>query len=276
VTYAKEIMMREAHPGISRAIKEALGIGPSGKRTIVGGLLSVELSVKTGASPSVYHPFEEALERVVVCPQCGLDHAVFGLAVWCPDCGRDIFMTHVEAEFSVTQAMLSDLQRRRDELGSRVAARDLGNCLEDIVTNYEAVLRALLIRSLRAQAFGSDEIRAILRPFGSRLQNVRASEEIFHDVLSISLLDYLQPAEVAALIKTFEKRHPITHNLGIVDRKYLERLQSAEREGRELRIRPEDISTAIEMVLKILTFAHRRLFVEDKQQDDRVVSLVKA
>jgi hypothetical protein len=64
-------------------------------------------------------------------------------------------MTHEEAEFSVTQTMLSDLQRRRDELGSRVASRDLGNCLEDVVTNYEAVLRALLVRSLRAQAFSA-------------------------------------------------------------------------------------------------------------------------
>ncbi len=98
--YAREVMMREAHPGISRAIKDALGIGPSGKRTTGGGFLSVELSVKTGASPSVHRPFEETLERAAVCPHCGLDHAVFGLAVWCPDCRQDIFMAHVAAAFA--------------------------------------------------------------------------------------------------------------------------------------------------------------------------------
>jgi hypothetical protein len=42
---------------------------------------------------------------------------------------------------------------------------------------------------MRAEAFGSDKIREILRPFGSRLQNVRASAEIFQEVLSIPLLD---------------------------------------------------------------------------------------
>jgi hypothetical protein len=272
MTYAQEIMAREAHPGIARAIKDALGIGPSGKRIIGGGLLSLELSVKAGAAPSVYLPFEEAMERVVVCPQCLLEHAVFGLAVWCPDCGQDIFMAHVEAEFSVTKTMLSDLQRRRDELGSRVASRDLGNCLEDVVTNYEAVLRAMLVRSLRAESFGSDKIREILRPYGSRLQNVRASAEIFQKVLSFPLLDHLQPAKVAALIQTFEKRHPITRNLGIVDRKYLERLQSSEHEGREIRVRPEDISAAIKTVLEILEFAYKRLFVDDKQRDKRTIS----
>jgi hypothetical protein len=47
MTYAQEIMAREAHPGISRAIKDALGIGPSGKRIIGGGLLSLKLSIIT-------------------------------------------------------------------------------------------------------------------------------------------------------------------------------------------------------------------------------------
>jgi hypothetical protein len=36
--YAKDVMMREAHPGISRMLNNALGVGPSGKRTIGGWL----------------------------------------------------------------------------------------------------------------------------------------------------------------------------------------------------------------------------------------------
>jgi hypothetical protein len=43
----------------------------------------------------------------------------------------------------------------------------------------------------------------------------------------------------------------------------------------EIRIRPVYISTAIKIVLEILAFAHRRLFVEDKLQHDMVVSLIK-
>jgi hypothetical protein len=132
--YANDVMMREAHPGISRMLKDALGLGSSGKRSFGGGLFSVELSIKPGSPPSVGRPFEQALQPCVVCPHRGLDHAVFGLAVWCPDCGCDIFITHVEAEFSVTQTMLSDVERRRNELGSRVAARDIENCLEDTVS----------------------------------------------------------------------------------------------------------------------------------------------
>ena len=45
----------------------------------------------------------------------------------------------------------------------------------------------------------------------------------------------------------FEKRHPITHNLGVIDRKYLERVRSGELEGREVRITPWEVEQAIEL-----------------------------
>jgi len=129
--------------------------------------------------------------------------------------------------------------------------------------NYEAVLRALLVRSLRAQAIGADKVRAVLNRIGNKLQNVRLSEKVFQDVLSVPILDCVRPEEVAALIWTFEKRHLITHNLGVVDRKYNEHLRSAEREGREIRIAPEEISAAIRTVLRILSSAHNRLFARN-------------
>ena len=47
------------------------------------------------ASLAIGDLIQDALRRDMSCPHCGLDHAVFGLAVWCPDCGTDIFMTHV-------------------------------------------------------------------------------------------------------------------------------------------------------------------------------------
>ena len=149
----------------------------------------------------------------------------------------------------------------------RVAARDIENCLEDTVSIYEAVLRALLARALRARAVAEQEIGAALKRIGNKFQNVRRSGEIFQKELSIPLFDCMQPGEVAALIQTFEKRHPIAHNLGLVDRKYIERLKSAEREGREIRIAPEEISAAIKTVLEVLTFAHKRLFLARVHSD---------
>jgi len=226
-----------------------------------GGLLKLELSVKSGNPPTVHRPFEEALQRTLVCPVCGLDHGVFGLAVWCPDCGNDIFLTHVETELQVLKTMLSDIPRRRSDLGHRIAARDAENCLEDVVSVYEAVLRAILTRELRTRGKTKEEVDYNLkRHVANKLQSIPRSSETIEQLLGVNLFALFQQPEIDRLRETFEKRHPITHNLGVVDRKYLDRLRTAEREGREILVRPEDVHEAIDLVLKVVTALHGRLF----------------
>lgn len=58
----------------------------------------------------------------------------------------------------------------------------------------------------------------------------------------------------------FEKRHPITHNLGVVDRKYLERAQAAERHGREVRIVATEIEQMLTALSEAIGFMHAALF----------------
>jgi hypothetical protein len=65
------------------------------------------------------------------------------------------------------------------------------------------------------------------------------------------------------LVHTFEKRHPITHNLGVIDRKYLERMRSAEHEGREVMVTPDEITQVDNngaRVLESVSHLHGKLF----------------
>lgn len=262
--YAKDLMMKEAQQGVENMIKDAFGIGSSGKKRLGGGLFSLELSYKPGSPPQVHPPHEDELQRVVVCPNCGLDHAVFGLAIWCPDCGCDIFMTHVEAEYEVVKTMLSDVDRRKMELGTRVGARDLENCMEDVVSIYEAVLKALLVRAFRERGKGEDEIQEILKKsVRNGFQNVNRSAEIIEKELDILLFDSSDAAMREELSNSFEKRHPITHNLGVVDRKYIEKALSAEREGHEISITSAELRAAIDIALKVLGGLHARIISQD-------------
>jgi hypothetical protein len=90
------------------------------------------------------------------------------------------------------------------------------------------------------------------------------AEALANDKRAGTVLDCVQPEKVSALIRIFEKRHPITHNLGVVDRKYIERMQSAEREGREIRIVPQEISSATSTILEIISSVHKSLFSDEK------------
>lgn len=196
VQYAKDVMMREAAAGIGDMVRDTL-VGSSGKKTIGGGLLKIELSVKSSEPPAVRRPFEEALQRTLVCPHCGLDHGVFGLAIWCPDCGEDIFTAHVETELQVLRTMLSDIPRRRNELGHRIAARDVENCLEDAVSVYEVVLRAIVVRELGNRGKTEEEVQDILkRRVGNKLQSVPLSRETIQYLLGLNLFESFQSEEI--------------------------------------------------------------------------------
>ena len=259
--YARDVLVREAQPGIERMVRDALGFGPTGHKVVGGGPISMEFRYEPGTPSHVRRPVEDELLRTVVCPHCGLDHVVFGLATWCPDCGRDIFMTHVGAEYEVVKKMLSDVERRRQGLGTRVAARDIENCLEDAVSTYEAVLKALFVRALRERGVEEEEIHLLLtKRVRNAFQNVDHSRELIEAELGLALFDDA-PADAPQLLETaFEKRHPITHNLGVVDRKYLQSALSAEREGREIRVTCDEVQKALDISLGVLTSLHGRLF----------------
>lgn len=250
VRYMQEIVMQEATLAFQNAMKSAL----RGSKSV---------SFKPGRLPHLRQPFEDTVQRDVICPHCGLDHAVFGLATWCPDCGRDIFMTHVEAEYGVVRTMLGDVERRRKELGPRIGARDLENCLEDTVSIFEAVLKAMLTRHLRAAGQSEEEIDRLFKErFGNRLQNPDRAAEIVQNRMSQNLFENVAANDVQFLKNTFEKRHPITHNLGVMDRKYLERVMEAEREGKDILVTSAEIEKAIVISLGLLTSLHNRVFGE--------------
>jgi hypothetical protein len=188
---------------------------------------------------------------------CTLDQTVFGLATWCSDCGKDIFLTHVSAEIAVTQRMLKDVGRREQDLGKRVAAKDLENCLEDGVSIFEASVKALVRRALTEHGDDLSTIDTKMKKIGNCFQSTQRSKEQLLNLFGYS------PAELdlwERLGGCFEKRHSVTHNLGVVDRKYLERAQQAEREEREVRISEKEVSVLLEDIYSAISDIHHALF----------------
>lgn len=260
IEYAKQLATREALNGLDRIIKDTLELGPSGEKTIGGGLLSLKVSYKPGSRTPVWRPFEEVLRRDLTCPKCTLDHAVFGIATWCPDCGSDIFRTHVSKEYQVVTLILGDVENRRERLGPRVAARDIENALEDTVSIFEAVLRAMTRRHLRLTLSVEETDEVLKKRIGNKYQNITLAGDLAQQEFGIPLFSVLSSDEFEAIKLIFEKRHPITHNLGIVDRKYLEKVASGELEGRDIRVSAEEVSQIIDLCLKVINDFYPKVF----------------
>lgn len=260
VRYAKDLVSREAMSGIQRAMRDALGLGSSGKKRLVDGLIKVSLEMKSSPPKHVWQPYEEILRRDLICPRCTLDHSVYGLAIWCPDCGEDIFPTHVKGEIGVIEAIVGDVDRRRRELGACVAARDLENALEDLVSIFEATLKIEIRRYRKAKGDSSDQIDAAMKKIGSRLQSVSNAVAIIPPLCDGILLFPAGFADESKLDRVFQKRHPITHNLGVVDRKYIERVRSGDAEGTEVRVEKEEVLETVRITYSVLSEFHSKLF----------------
>ncbi len=259
--YVEDVVMNEAAGGIERMLSKAFGTGPLARRKVGSGPVSIELSYKPGRRPPVRRPWEEQLRRDLTCPHCTLEHAVYGLAVWCPDCGQDIFVTHVQAECAVVRTMLQDVDRRSRELGPRVAARDIENGLEDTVSILEAALKAMCRRRLLADGASPEEAETVLvKKVRNRFQSYERACEALAELFGLDLSAALAQDHAAKLVRTLEKRHPITHNLGIVDRKYLDRVSTGEAEGRDVSLDEREVIEALDSVVSLARFVHSGLF----------------
>lgn len=258
--YAVKILENEAIKGVDHMIQNALGLGSSGRKKYGSGMFSIEMSYKPSHPRSVSRPLEEELRRDVTCPMCGLEHAVFGLATWCPDCGSDIFLSHVEAELAVVGKILGAVESRHSELGARVAARDIENTLEDVVSVFEAVLKVITKRHLMKSGLTVDETTKRLdKTVRNSYQNVETAGLTFRAQVGLELYEGISDNDVMELKHIFEKRHPITHNLGVIDRKYLDRALSGGMEGREIRVTAKEVEQAMEVSLSILRRAYERI-----------------
>jgi len=261
VRYAKDHAVQEAMNGVDDLLRTSLGLDSSGRRRFGGGLLSIEVSPETSPASPIAAPFEEELRRDVQCPACTLDHAVFGLATWCPDCGADIFLVHLHAEANIIRRILTAVPDRHATLGARVAARDVENALEDAVSIFEAGLKSTTRRWLATQGQSPQEIEAILATrIRNGFQNPDRAADLYNGTIGRDLFVGVTSAERMELVDTFAKRHPITHNLGVIDRQYLARARTGHLEGREIRVSPTEVDHALILTHKIVTTAYQTLF----------------
>ena len=257
VRYAVDTAKDEALKGVDRMVRDALALGSSGRKKLGGDFISMELQYKPGQRPTIRRPIEEELRRDMHCAHCGLDHAVFGLATWCPDCGGDMFLQHVEAEFGVVHMILADIPARLERLGPRVAAKDTENALEDVVSIFEAALKIITRRHLLDTGSSAAEVDAIFRKrVKNRYQNVEFADATFRELTGRQLFASTDDGDRVELASVFAKRHPITHNLGMVDRRYLAKASSGELEGREVRVTPEEVEDAATKAFAVLRDAY--------------------
>lgn len=174
------------------------------------------------------------LMRELVCDHCGRDYGVYAIALFCPCCGAPNLRLHFQRETELADAQVKlaeSLGPQQEELAYRL----LGNAHEDVLTAFEATLKAAYLYAVAQRPSGS----APIKPLGNDFQNIDRGKNRFAEV-PLNPYSALEAEALAALALNIQMRHVIGHNLGVADAKFTQHATEA-RIGETIAIVGDDI-----------------------------------
>ncbi len=207
-------------------------LGDFNRRQPRNALIRVEAKVdhRPKIAPRFYR---RDLLRELVCDHCGRDYGVYAIGIYCPDCGAPNLRLHFAREVALVerQVVLAETQGEGHE---ELSYRLLGNAHEDVLTGFEATLKAVFLHRY-ALAFPGKTLPNVANDF----QNVEKAQRRLAE-LKIDPFASLSGEELATLRLNIQKRHVIGHNLSVIDAKFAQQSDDA-RLGETVTLVGEDI-----------------------------------
>ena len=172
--------------------------------------MGISMKVTRGRSTPIHYYREKQLETEVVCANCTLRYAVYGVFAFCPDCGQHNSLQILDENLKVVGKILA----LATGAGAALAERLIENALEDCVSAFDGFGRELCrVHANRAS-----------RPVEAKrisFQNLDGARAGVLKMFGIDLGAAVTPEEWREAVTAFQKRHLIAHKLNVVDQHYI-------------------------------------------------------
>jgi len=242
--YAKSLVLRHIMGMRPQQLKQ-LEIRPDPH-----AFLSIGISVQTSALPTIATYEENQLKQEVVCPHCRANYAVYGISFTCPRCGGGTLLWHLDSTAQEIRVFLDMPNDILAQLDRRSQEKLLENTLEDVVSFWEGYLKALYRHTVRRR-YDREQAAQLERQIGTTFQRLRGATERFAKDLSIDLLADVAPDDIELLTRVFNKRHVLTHNLGLADEKFLAQTHQEQQVGQDIEVTREETLHALDIVSQV-------------------------
>jgi uncharacterized Zn finger protein (UPF0148 family) len=190
---------------------------------------------------------QEKTRRTMHCDRCNEPVAVFGMAMFCPGCGRNApaaeFAEMLEVErrtISALTALPTDMRADMEAGGS------LGRILDDSVKNTGGALEVFLKAVFYERVPNAETVLKAAKMQGNVFQRLGDVETLYRNHLAIDLPVVLG-ADWSTLLESMAARHVLVHTSGIVDQKYLDRVPgSALRIGQRITVSTTQVDSLLD------------------------------
>ncbi len=237
IGYAKSVAMRQITDALHKNLKKLeFDHKPKG-----GFGIGISMKFKPGRPITIYHYREKRLETEVVCSNCTLRYSIYGVFAFCPDCGQHNSLQILNKNIEVVGKML-DLAGDVERV---LAERLIENALEDCISALDGFGRDIC----RVHAKGStnpDTVDTI------SFQNLDGAKKNVAVLFKLDLATGLTEDEWKAAVRGFQKRHLLSHKMGIVDAEYIRKSGDARAvAGRKVSINADEVRTLVQIVGKL-------------------------
>lgn len=256
IAYARSYALREAGE-MAKGFIRNFAQDFNRKNDKRDSFISFRMSVQENELPLANYE-EKQLETTLICGQCTLQYAVYGVFAFCPDCGRQNSIQILMKSLEVSEKLLLIAQEQDKETAGTLIASSLNG----IVATFDGFSKRLC----RDYAeYSSDKARASTVSF----QNVLKSRKQVSKFFGIDFAAFLSEVEWQNLNRAFQKRHLFAHNMGIIDEQYKQIAddQSAS-VGRKVVLDIREVRQTAELVKQIGLYLEQKFvqLSEERQQ----------
>ena len=260
-TFWTQDQLKYAHSAAMREVQKL--VGDMLKNTIPrsrprrGDFLSINFEYKPGRPLPLYRYEEQRLETVLVCSECGLRYAVYGVFAYCPDCGSHNSLQILDTNLELAEKEL----HLAATLDGPLTGQLITDALENAVSAFDAFGRELFL-------VNSDLSLAPETAGRISCQNLERLKSRVTDLFEIDLESPFTGDEWSLLVRAFQKRHLIAHRAGVVDQVYIDATSDAGAVlGRKVQLDSGEVELVLPLVRRLGEHLHNALRIKRAEPD---------
>jgi len=226
--YARSIMENE----VSKALKaDAQEWDRELRQSTRNSFIKLGMEFKGHSHPIRYYR-EKQLETHVICENCTLEYAIYGVFAFCPDCGAHNSLQILGKNIEIVEKEITLASNTEDK---ELAERLVEDALENAVAAFDGFGRAV------CTAFSSKATTPQLAQDIS-FQNIQNARARVNDLFGFDLAAGLDTDKWDTVARCFQKRHLLAHKMGVIDEEYIKKAKDPGAiAGRKIYIQPEEV-----------------------------------
>jgi hypothetical protein len=228
IEFAKSIAFRQFTEAFHRDLKslefEHKATGPFG--------IGISTKVTSSDGEPIKYYSERQLETHVVCDQCTLRYAIYGVFGWCPDCAAHNSFQILSKNLELARKQLTLADTVDNDLVEHLEA----DALENVVSAFDGFARQVCAE----------------RDADIHFQNLGSARRRVSEKFALDFADALAVDDWTLICRVFQKRHLIAHKMGVIDDEYVKKANDATAViGRRVRTERSEVTAAIDLAEKL-------------------------